>query len=315
MKIAVSGCLLGEEIRHNGGHKRDDFITDMLGRYAEFVSFCPEHLAFGTPRDSIRLVNTSDGIIVQKNKNSEDVTDALTQTSEEELEKIAQQPLGGIILKSKSPSCGLGSTVLYRANGYAEKKGSGIFAQMCQKKFPLLPIEEEGRLQDPWLRENFVMQLFAYDDFETFKASNPMMKDLVAFHQSYKFMLQSKDDQSYRELGNIVANRHGDTFEALLAAYETRFKETIAHKSSIGKTRNVLEHMAGFLKKYLSEVEKRTLHEQIEDYANKIVPLITPLSTLDMLAKEYQVSYLLGQKFLHPYPKELALRSDIRSGK
>lgn len=315
MKIAVSGCLLGEEIRHNGGHKRDDFITDMLGRYAEFVSFCPEHLAFGTPRDSIRLVNTSDGIIVQKNKNAEDVTDALTETSKEELEKIAQQPLGGIILKSKSPSCGLGSTVLYRANGYAEKKRSGIFAQMCQKKFPLLPIEEEGRLQDPWLRENFVMQLFAYDDFETFKASHPAMKDLVAFHQSYKFMLQSKDDQSYRELGNIVANRHGDTFEALLAAYEARFKETIAHKSSIGKTRNVLEHMAGFLKKHLSEVEKRTLHEQIEDYANKIVPLITPLSTLDMLAKEYQISYLLGQKFLHPYPKELALRSDIRSGK
>jgi len=315
MKIAVSGCLLGEEIRHNGGHKRDDFITDMLGRYAEFVSFCPEHLAFGTPRDSIRLVNTSDGIIVQRNKNAEDVTDALTQTSKEELEKIAQQPLGGIILKSKSPSCGLGSTVLYRANGYAEKKGSGIFAQMCQKKFPLLPIEEEGRLLDPWLRENFVMQLFAYDDFETFKASKPTMKALVAFHQSYKFMLQSKDEQSYRELGNIVANRHGDTFDAMLTAYETRFKETIAHKSSIGKTRNVLEHMAGFLKKSVSEVEKRTLHEQIEDYANKIVPLITPLSTLDMLAKEYQVTYLLGQKFLHPYPKALALRSDIRSGK
>ncbi|MDY0403891.1 DUF523 and DUF1722 domain-containing protein [Sulfurovum sp.] len=315
MKIAVSGCLLGEEIRHNGGHKRDDFITDMLGRYAEFVSFCPEHLAFGTPRDSIRLVNTPDGIIVQRNKNAEDVTDALTQTSKEELEKIAQQPLGGIILKSKSPSCGLGSTVLYRANGYAEKKGSGVFAQMCQKKFPLLPIEEEGRLLDPWLRENFVMQLFAYDNFETFKASKPTMKALVAFHQSYKFMLQSKDEQSYRELGNIVANRHGDTFDAMLTAYETRFKETIAHKSSIGKTRNVLEHMAGFLKKSVSEVEKRTLHEQIEDYANKIVPLITPLSTLDMLAKEYQVTYLLGQKFLHPYPKALALRSDIRSGK
>jgi len=315
MKIAVSGCLLGEEIRYNGGHKRDDFVADMLHRYAEFVSFCPEHLAFGTPRDSIRLVHTSDGIIVQKNKRFEDVTDALTQASKEELEKIAQQPLSGIILKSKSPSCGLGSTVLYRPNGYAEKKGSGVFAQLCKKRFPLLPIEEEGRLLDPWLRENFVMQLFAYDDFETFKATRPTMKDLVAFHQSYKFMLLSKDDQSYRELGNIVANRHGDTFEALLAAYEIRFKETIAHKSSIGKTRNVLEHMAGFLKKAISEVEKRTLHEQIRDYSEKIVPLITPLSTLGMLAKEHQVSYLLGQKFLHPYPKELALRSDIRSGK
>lgn len=315
MYIAVSGCLLGENIRHNGGHKRDGFITDALGHYAEFISFCPEHLAFGTPRDSIKLVNDPDGIIVQNNKTSKDMTAELTQTSKEELERIAKQPLCGIILKSKSPSCGLGSTILYRPNGYAEKKGSGVFAQMCQKEFPLLPIEEEGRLQDPWLRENFIMQLFAYHDFETFKASQPMMKDLVAFHQSYKFMLQSKDDQSYRELGNIVANRYGEAFEELLAEYETRFKETIAHKSSIGKTRNVLEHMAGFLKKSISEVEKKTLHEQIDDYAKKIVPLITPLSTLDMLAKGYGVTYLTGQKFLHPYPKALALRSDIRSGK
>lgn len=128
-------------------------------------------------------------------------------------------------------------------------------------------------------------------------------------------MLQSKNDDNYRKLGNIVANHHKHSFEEVFAEYETLFKETISHKSSIGKTRNVLEHMAGFLKKEINEVEKKTLHEQIRDYTHKIIPLITPLSTIDMLAKEYQISYLLGQKFLHPYPKELALRSDIRSGK
>lgn len=315
MNIAVSGCLLGEEIRHNGGHKRDKFITDMLSKYAEYISFCPEHLAFGTPRDSIRLVNTPNGIIVQNNITSEDVNNILISSSKNELDKISQQPLCGIILKSKSPSCGLGSTVLYRTNGYSETKGNGVFAQMCKEKFPLLPIEEEGRLVDPWLRENFIMQLFAYHDFETFKASNPTMKDLVAYHQSYKFMLQSKNDDNYRKLGNIVGNHDRNSFEEVFSEYEVLFKETISHKSSIGKTRNVLEHMAGFLKKEISEVEKKTLHEQIHDYSHKIIPLITPLSTIDMLAKSYQISYLMGQKFLHPYPKELALRSDIRSGK
>ena len=315
MKIAVSGCLLGEEIRHNGGHKRDRFITDQLSRYAEYISFCPEHLAFGTPRDSIRLVNHPNGIIVQNNKTSEDLTKMLKDASKEELNSITQYPLCGIILKSKSPSCGLGSAVLYRTNGYAESKGNGVFAQMCKKKFPLLPIEEESRLIDPWLRENFIMQIFAYHDFETFKASDPTMKDLVTYHQNYKFMLQSKNDECYRKLGNIVANHGKDSFEAVLSAYELLFKETISHKSSIGKTRNVLEHMVGYLKNEMNEIEKKTLHDQIRDYHDRIIPLITPLSTIDMIAKEYHISYLLDQKFLHPYPKELALRSDIRSGK
>ncbi|MDM5270908.1 DUF523 and DUF1722 domain-containing protein [Sulfurovum sp. zt1-1] len=315
MIIAVSGCLLGENIRHNGGHKRDTFITDELGKHAEYISFCPEDLAFGTPRDSIRLITATEGIIVQNNVTSEDVTPLLTKTSKEELNRIAEHPLCGIILKSKSPSCGLGSTVLYRTNGYSETKGNGVFAQMCKEKFPLLPMEEEGRLLDPWLRENFIMQLFAYHDFETFKASIPTMKDLVAYHQSYKFMLQSKNDDNYMKLGNIVGNHNNDSFQVVLSTYETLFKETISHKSSIGKTRNVLEHMAGFLKKEISEVEKKTLHEQICDYTHKIIPLITPLSTIDMLAKNYNINYLLGQKFLHPYPKELALRSDLKSSK
>jgi uncharacterized protein YbgA (DUF1722 family)/uncharacterized protein YbbK (DUF523 family) len=315
MKIAVSGCLLGESIRHNGGHKSDTFVTEMLSEYADYISFCPEHLAFGTPRDSIRLVNHPDGIFVENNKTHQNVTDELEKFSIQELHKISAQPLSGIILKSKSPSCGLGSAILYRTNGYSETKGDGLFAKLCKESFPLLPIEEEGRLQDPWLRENFIMQLFAYDDFEKFKKSNPGIKELIAYHQSYKFMLQSKNDSKYRELGKIVGNHEKSNFEALFESYETLFKKTIAIKSSIGKTRNVLEHMAGFLKKDINEVEKNTLHEQIRDYHDKIIPLITPLSTIGMLAKEYNMTYLLDQKFLDPYPKKLALRSDIRSGK
>ena len=316
MKIAVSGCLLGEEIRYSGGHSHDRFITQSLGKYAQFVSFCPEHLAFGTPRSTIRLVeDENDGYYVQSSDGEVDVTEKLLHTNNKELQKIQNEPIRGIIFKSKSPSCGLGSALIYRTNGYSKEKDDGLFVKMCKERFPLLPMEEEGRLNDPWLRENFIMQLFAYDDFENFKASHSGLKDLVEFHQSYKFMLQAKHDMMYRELGQIVGNHEGLEFSEILRQYEILFKTAIAQKSSIGKNRNVLEHMAGFVKDKVNEVEKEMLHEQIQDYANKIVPLIAPLSRLHMFAKAYNVEYLLNQKFLHPYPKELALRSDIKSGK
>lgn len=315
MQIAVSACLLGEKIRFDGGHKHDHFITDGLGAFSQFVPFCPEHLAFGTPRPTIRLVHGQDGIEVHPSKKEDNLTDALLATSNAELSRLKAAPIRGIIFKSKSPSCGLGSALVYRPNGYAEGKGDGVFAKLCKEHFPLLPMEEEGRLLDPWLRENFVMQLFAYDDFENFKTSKPVMSELVAFHQSYKFMLQAKNEKSYREMGNLIGNHDKQSFEAIFSAYELLFKTIIAQKSSIGKNRNVLEHMAGFVKDLISPVEKEMLHEQIDEYANKIVPLIAPLSRLYMFAKNHQVEYLLGQKFLNPYPKELALRSDIKSGK
>jgi uncharacterized protein YbgA (DUF1722 family)/uncharacterized protein YbbK (DUF523 family) len=316
MKIAVSGCLLGEEIRFNGGHSHDRFVTQSLGKYVQFVSFCPEHLAFGTPRPTVRLVEyENDTYYVQSSDGEVNVTEKLLHTNNIELQKIQNEPIRGIIFKSKSPSCGLGSALIYRTNGYSKEKDDGLFVKMCKEHFPLLPMEEEGRLNDPWLRENFIMQLFAYDDFENFKASKPAMKDLVAFHQSYKFMLQAKDEVMYRQLGQIVGNHDKLTFDEVLKKYEHVFKSIIAEKSSIAKNRNVLEHMAGFVKDKVNQVEKEMLHEQIRDYADKIVPLIAPLSRLHMFAKAYNVEYLLNQKFLHPYPKELALRSDIKSGK
>jgi uncharacterized protein YbgA (DUF1722 family)/uncharacterized protein YbbK (DUF523 family) len=316
MKIAVSGCLLGEKTRFDGQHKHDRFITQDLGKYVDFISFCPENLAFDTPRPTIRLVEEGEeSYSVQSSKDLSDVTNPLSQAANYELENLNKEPIRAIIFKSKSPSCGLGSAIVYRDNGHALKKDDGLFAKLCKEHFPLLPMEEEGRLNDPWLRENFIMQLFAYDNFENFKAAEPTMGKLVAFHKSYKFMLQAKNDIMYRELGQIVGNHEGLAFDEILREYEILFKTAIAQKSSIGKNRNVLEHMAGFLKANITEIEKEMLHEKIEEYANKIVPLIVPLEIIHMFAKEHQVEYLLQQKFINPYPKELALRSDIKSGK
>jgi uncharacterized protein YbgA (DUF1722 family)/uncharacterized protein YbbK (DUF523 family) len=315
MKIAVSSCLLGEKIRFDGGHKHDHFVTDELGRFAEFVPFCPEHLAFGTPRPSIRLLRSENQLYVQSNKDQSDLTQRLFETGRNELASISNEPLCGIIFKSKSPSCGMGSAKVYLENGFCEGKEDGVFAAMCKERFPLLPMEEEGRLQDPWLRENFVMQLFAFDAYEQFKASVPTLGELVRFHTLHKFLLQAKDEQLYRELGNIVANRNNLSIDIQLAMYEFGFKTAISRKSSIKKTRNVLEHLAGFFKNDLTKNEKKILHSHISDFADKIIPLIVPLSTIALYAQKYEVRYLLEQTFLNPYPKTLALRSHIDAGK
>lgn len=315
MKIAVSSCLLGEKIRFDGGDKHDHFITDELGKFAEFTPFCPEHLAFKTPRPSVRLVKVDGDIRVHSNKTGDDLTEPLLKTSKEELTKLESQALCGIIFKSKSPSCGMKSAKLYLENGFCEGKEDGVFMSMCRERYPLLPMEEEGRLIDPWLRENFIMQLFAYDRFEILKASIPTLGNLVRFHTVHKFMLQAKDEQLYRELGNIIANRDNHSFEALLSMYELGFKTAIGRKSSIKRTRNVLEHLAGFFKNELTSGEKEILHSHIQDYADKIVSLIVPLSTIHLYAKKYVIDYLLDQVFLDPYPKTLALRSHIDSGK
>ncbi|MFA5233133.1 MAG: DUF523 and DUF1722 domain-containing protein [Sulfurimonas sp.] len=315
MNIAVSACLLGEKVRFDGGHKHDRFVTDELGKYASFVAFCPEAIAFGTPRPSVKLVSRDDNIAVVSNKDGSDLTQMLLDKSYDEVHRIADEKLGGIIFKSRSPSCGLGSTVAYLENGFSGPKTDGIFASVCREKFPLLPMEEEGRLQDDWLRENFIMQLFAYDAIEKLKESKPDMKVVVDFHTKNKFLLQAKDEKLYRVLGNIVGNHENLTMDALFANYEYNFKVAIAKKSSIKRNRNVLEHMSGFFKNELSSEEKEVLHEQIEEYAKKIVPLIVPLNTIKLYAKKHNTAYLLGQTFLEPYPKELALRSSLLSSK
>lgn len=314
MRIAVSGCLLGHKVRFDSGHKRDTFVMDELSAYAEYISFCPENMAFSNPRPSIKLLQEDEQLKVISNKTGENLRYELETASQDELNTIIDANVGGIIFKSKSPSCGLLSAKLYDKSGYVLEKTDGVFAAMCKERFPLLPMEEEGRLCDPWLRENFIMQLFAYDDFERFK-TNATMKGLVEFHRVNKFMLQSKDDKIYRELGRIVGNQEKKEFGVLFCEYEEFFKRAIAQKSSRGKTRNVLEHMAGFLKKFLDSKEKSLMHEQIVDYANGLIPVIVPLSTIKLHATKYDIEYILEQKFLSPYPKELALRSDIRSVK
>ncbi|MDD5400358.1 MAG: DUF523 and DUF1722 domain-containing protein [Sulfurimonas sp.] len=231
MNIAVSACLLGQNVRYDGGHKQDKFITDELSRYASFVPFCPEAIAFGTPRSSIRLASRDDAVFVFSNENDSDLTRQLLDKVYEEMHKIAEVNLSGIIFKSKSPSCGMGSAKTYLENGNVDTQSDGVFVTIFKEKFPLLPMEEESRLQDERLRENFMMHLFAYDSIEKLKESSPNIKSLVDFHLKNKLLLQTKDEKLCGVLENIVTNHENLPFDDLFANYEYNFKVAISKKA------------------------------------------------------------------------------------
>ena len=318
MKIAVSDCLLGTNCNYSAGHNKDDFIFSELGKFVEFIPFCPEILMLGTPRETIRLVKIEGNECVIGNVTGKDYTEELTKISKKLIENIMQHgDICGFIFKSKSPSCGIERVKLYsiKNNSLEPYTTAGVMAKMAMEHYPSLPIEDNNRLIDSWLRENFVMQLFAYFDFLEFKKRASKINDLVIFHTGYKFLMMSKSTKAYNELGSIVANREKLPFEEVLKNYENAFHEAIKLKNSRKKSFNALQHMYGFVKDFVGEDEKEAILEQFEDFKNGTIPIISAVSMLELFAKKYECKYLLGQKLLHPYPKELRLRSDIKAFK
>jgi len=317
MRLGISSCLLGKMCRYNGGHSRDAYIMNQLSSHFEFVPFCPEAIIFGTPRDTIRLVEDSSGAIkVVTSKDNRDVTQALSDISYQEATRAGEEKLCGFIFKSKSPTCGIERVKVYQENGpMNENKGMGLFADAIHKLYPYLPIEEEGRLQDAWLRENFLMQVVAYQDWFDFSASTPSMGDLVEFHTQYKYLIYAKSQNKYKELGNIVANHEKRSFDEILKLYEEGFLQAIAFKGNRGKTYNILLHIFGYFSKDISTDEKEEIVLSMDEYKEGIIPLIVIIKIFNLYIKRFEIDYLAKQKFLNPYPSQLALRSDIKAYK
>lgn len=316
MKLGISSCLLGNFCRYDGAHAKDSFVVDVLQKYFDFVPFCPEKMVFGTPRETIRLVEENEKISVITHTTHKNVTEVLENSSQECVSQMQDEELCGFILKSKSPTCGLERVKVYEVNSHMnEKKGVGLFAQAIIKKYPYLPIEEEGRLNDPWLRENFLMQIFAYHDFYTLKKECKSINYLVEFHSKYKYLIFSKSQLLYKSMGQVVANHEKKSIEELLLEYEQSFISAIALKSDIKKTCNVLLHIFGYLKKLITKEEKEELLDAIDEFKDEVIPLIAVIKLLNIYINRFQITYLQEQKFLNPYPKELALRSNIRAYK
>ena len=244
----------------------------------------------------------------------EDVTKALQTHSAKLVEQISSMRLCGFILKSKSPTCGMERVKVYAPDHiYNAKKGKGLFASKLNEENPFLPMEEDGRLHDEWLRENFFMQIFAYRAFFEFYERCESMKALVEFHTSYKYLIYSKSTSHYKACGKVVANMNKKPLEEVKNEYKLLFLEAIALKSSVKKTYNVLQHILGYFKKLISKEEKQEILESMNEFKVGLIPLIAVIKIINLYVKRFEHSYLTQQTFLNPYPKELALRSGLKA--
>lgn len=312
VRVGISSCLLGNEVRYDGGHKRDRFLTDTLGQFFEWVPVCPEvELGLGTPRETLRLVGDPGGPRLIFAKTGEDQTDAMQTWAGVRLEQLARLDLCGYILKSDSPSCGMERVRLYGPSGIPGKNGVGIFARALMARFPLLPVEEEGRLHDLALRENFVERVFCYRRWRDLVAGRLTPGRLVAFHAAHKLLLLAHSPKHVAELGRLVAAAKHLPPAELEARYGALFMTALRVRATAKKQVNVLHHILGYLKRDLDGRDKTELLALISDYHRGLVPLVVPLTLLKHHLARIRVPYLADQIYLSPHPKELMLRNHV----
>jgi uncharacterized protein YbgA (DUF1722 family)/uncharacterized protein YbbK (DUF523 family) len=312
IRVGISACLLGQGVRFDGGHKRDRYITDTLGKFFEWVPVCPEvEMGLGTPRETLRLVGEPEDPRVVFFKTGEDVTDGMQTWAKERLDALAKLDLSGYILKSDSPSCGMERVRIYRKSGMPGKDGVGIFARALMARFPLLPVEEEGRLHDLPLRENFVERIFCHRRWRDLVAGGLTRGKLVAFHTAHKLLLLAHSPKHHTVLGRLVADAKGLSPRALETRYGELFMSGLTVKATAKKHTNVMHHILGYLKRNLDAADKAELLTLIADFHRGLVPLVVPLVLLKHHLARVNVPSLRGQIYLSPHPKELMLRNHV----
>jgi uncharacterized protein YbgA (DUF1722 family)/uncharacterized protein YbbK (DUF523 family) len=299
-------------VRFDGGHKRDAFLTETFGRFVEWVPVCPEvECGFGTPREAMRLVRAGPGVRLLTVKTSIDLTEAMERYSRSRVAALADEDLSGYVLKKDSPSCGLERVKVYDRHGTPARGGRGLFAAALVEAFPHLPVEEEGRLADPRLRDNFIERVFAYWRLRGLFASRWTVGDLVRFHTAHKLLVLAHAPERYRRLGRLVAGARGMARRNLEQRYVAGFMDALAELATTRRHTNVLQHMAGYFKDRLDAASKRELAGTIDDYRRGLVPLVVPLTLIRHHARTLDVAYLAGQTYLEPHPKELMLRNHV----
>lgn len=312
IKVGVSACLLGQKVRYDGGHKHDHYITDTLGRFFTFVPVCPEvESGMPTPREAMHLEGDPDSPRLMTRVTRIDKTEQMLSFCREKLAELEHADLCGFIFKKDSPSSGLYRVKVYADSGMPVKNGSGLFAAAFARRFPLLPVEEEGRLYDAALRENFIERVFSYRRWQDFLGNAPDSGRLVAFHTGQKLLLMAHSPKHYREMGALVAHGKEINQKELFSRYEELFMTGLALQATAKKNTNVLQHIMGYFKKELSADEKAELQEVISSYHNQLLPLVVPLTLLRHYVKKYDQKYLQGQVYLAPHPAELMLRNHV----
>ncbi len=311
IKIGISSCLLGEEVRYDGGHKRNIYITGTLSQYFDFKPICPEMaIGLGVPRPTIRLVDKGTGIrVVGVKDESLDVTDKLHNFSKNAIAKLPS--ISGYILKKDSPSCGMERVRVYNANEMPEKRGRGIFANTLINSMPNLPVEEEGRLMDPVLRENFLERVFIYYRWQQLNNRGLTSKDLIEFHTQHKFNVLAHDETSYRKLGRMVAELDKENLQAIANNYIELLMNGLKKPATRKRHTNVLMHIMGFFKNQLTGDDKQEMLELLDAYRFGQVPLIVPITMMKHHLRRYPHPYISQQYYLNPYPEDLMLRNSL----
>ncbi len=312
LRIGISQCLLGDEVRYDGGHKRDAFLADTLSRFVEWVPVCPEvESGMGTPRESMRLEGTPDAPRLITIKTRADQTQMMTRFSERRVRELEDLDLSGYVFKKNSPSCGVERVRVYNQHGMPAMTGIGLFARAYMDRFPLIPVEEEGRLRDMPLRENFVERVFGYYRWQDLLRGRPTRGDVVNFHTAHKYLLLAHSRPHYQSLGRLVADAKRYTPLELARRYGPPFMEALAVKATVRKHVNVLEHLLGSFKGQLTAGERQELQDVIADYHKGLTPLIVPITLIKHYVNRFDVEYLKNQIYLHPHPKELMLRNHV----
>ena len=310
-RIGISSCLLGDEVRFDGGHKRDTFLTQVLDPYVEWVRVCPEvEVGMGVPRETLRLVRVGGDTRMVTTRTGVDHTDSMRAWAERRTRALADMDLRGYVLKKDSPSCGMERVKVYgEASG--ARIGVGTYAEVLKARFPSLPIEEEGRLTDAVLRENFIERVFAYDRLRALFDGRWTQSSLVAFHTAHKMALLAHSTTAYQELGRLVAGGSKMPRAELQRQYEDLFMRTLARPATVKRHTNVLMHMAGHLKRILDGECRKELLDCIDEYRRGLVPLVVPVTLLRHYVRLHRVDYLAGQTYLEPHPRELMLRNHV----
>jgi len=312
IRIGISACLLGHEVRWDGGHKRNRFLTDTLGRYVEWVPVCPEvEVGLGIPRETLRLVGDPARPRLVTTKTGVDHTERMQKWAAGRLSALEGEDLCGFIFKSDSPSSGMERVKVYNAGGMPEKKGVGIFARAFMDHFPLVPVEEDGRLNDPLLRETFIEQVFTLRRWREARSRPNCVGNVVDFHSRHKLLLMAHSPALLREMGRLTAAGKGRPCARLYADYEHLLLQALRLKATVKKHANVLQHMLGYFKQDLSADEKQELLEVIDRYRAELVPLVVPVTLFNHYVRKVDQPYLREQVYLNPHPVELKLRNHV----
>ncbi|MDP1768512.1 MAG: DUF523 and DUF1722 domain-containing protein [Nitrospirota bacterium] len=312
LRLGISRCLLGDEVRFDGGHKRDSFLTDVLAQYVEWVPVCPEvEAGLGAPREAMRLIGDPHHPRLVTIKSGTDHTVAVEKMTENRIKELEELDLSGYVFKKGSPSCGMERVRIYNEQGMPNRNGVGLFARAFIEQFPLIPVEEEGRLCDAPLRENFIERIFCYRRWQDLVQSGVTRQNLVQFHTIHKYLLLAHSPQQYQVLGRLVGQAERYRPKELATRYGELFMNALAMKATVRKHVNVLQHILGYFKDRLGSQEKAELLVVIGDYHRGLTPLVVPLTLIKHYVRIFDVSYIRDQVYLNPHPKELMLRNHV----